>query len=407
MQRLTTTVISHFYNEEYLLPWWLDHHRQLFDHGVLIDYGSTDSSVAICRELVPDWEIVRSRNATFRAVECDLEVMDIERGLSGWKIALNTTEFFCCRDMSSFLSSLMANHAKGAFVRGAVMADRPEHVDVPAIPGVSLVSQRHEGYFEDEYSSKARRLERSRLIHRRRHGAYTAGRHSSFRRGNSSSPPGALILWFGFSPWTPEMRARKLQIQSRVPATDRAVGLGSQHVVTEELLKEKWAQAAARAYDLRRSSDYTEVAGGLHGAENRSRPARQGTESRVPPTHTLRLRQRPRRRWLPTALSRGFSVEHLRNAYAAANVGRSQRARAEALLALSGGSSIRLRALLIIISPNGALRIRRHVEESRGRSRDHSPRAAHLIVSDQAPAATCEQVKPAGRDSSEAGSQRQ
>jgi FkbM family methyltransferase len=39
-----TTLIGHFRNEEYLLPWWLRHHVPMFDHGVLIDYSSTDAS---------------------------------------------------------------------------------------------------------------------------------------------------------------------------------------------------------------------------------------------------------------------------------------------------------------------------------------------------------------------------
>ncbi|MEW9106591.1 glycosyltransferase family 2 protein, partial [Paenibacillus sp.] len=48
-------LISHFYNEEYLLPWWLKHHAPLFDHGILINRGSTDRSVDICKQLVPHW----------------------------------------------------------------------------------------------------------------------------------------------------------------------------------------------------------------------------------------------------------------------------------------------------------------------------------------------------------------
>ena len=87
-------VISHFYNEAYLLPWWLKHHREMFDHGVLIDYASTDDSVAICRELVPDWEVIPSENAHFSALLCDFEVMKHEQRFpDAWKIALNTTEF--------------------------------------------------------------------------------------------------------------------------------------------------------------------------------------------------------------------------------------------------------------------------------------------------------------------------
>ena len=59
-------VISHFFNEAYLLPWWLEHHRQIFDHGVLIDWSSTDGSADICRQLAPGWEVVRLRACAFR-----------------------------------------------------------------------------------------------------------------------------------------------------------------------------------------------------------------------------------------------------------------------------------------------------------------------------------------------------
>ena len=30
-------LFSHIYNEEYLLPFWLNHHKNIFDHGVIID----------------------------------------------------------------------------------------------------------------------------------------------------------------------------------------------------------------------------------------------------------------------------------------------------------------------------------------------------------------------------------
>ena len=53
---ITTTVISHFYNEEYLLPWWLMHHTKLFDHGILINKGSTDRSAQISKRFAPYWE---------------------------------------------------------------------------------------------------------------------------------------------------------------------------------------------------------------------------------------------------------------------------------------------------------------------------------------------------------------
>ena len=82
------TILCHFYNEEYLMPWWLKHHREIFDHGVMIDYHSTDRSVEIIKELCPTWDIITSRNPDFQADNCDAEVNDIERQIDGWKICL-------------------------------------------------------------------------------------------------------------------------------------------------------------------------------------------------------------------------------------------------------------------------------------------------------------------------------
>ena len=47
------TIIGTFYNEEYLLPYWLKHHTRLFDHGILINWGSTDNSVEIIKRYAP------------------------------------------------------------------------------------------------------------------------------------------------------------------------------------------------------------------------------------------------------------------------------------------------------------------------------------------------------------------
>lgn len=87
------TVLCHFYNEEWLLPFWLKHHREIFDHGIMINYASTDRSVEIIRELCPTWEIVDSRNPEFEPCAIDAEVQDHERSLEGWRVCLNVPEF--------------------------------------------------------------------------------------------------------------------------------------------------------------------------------------------------------------------------------------------------------------------------------------------------------------------------
>ncbi len=82
------------------------HHTKLFDHGILINRGSTDCSVEICRLLAPHWEIRNSKVLEFDAVLVDQEVMEIEKEITGWKMVLNTTEFLCCVDKEGFFSSL-------------------------------------------------------------------------------------------------------------------------------------------------------------------------------------------------------------------------------------------------------------------------------------------------------------
>lgn len=87
------TVLTHFYNEEYLLPIWLEHHKKIFDFGILIDYGSTDNSVEICKSICPDWQIFPSSNQYFDAELCDKEIEFYERQLPDYRIALTVTEF--------------------------------------------------------------------------------------------------------------------------------------------------------------------------------------------------------------------------------------------------------------------------------------------------------------------------
>ena len=75
------TLLAHLYNEEYLLPFWLEHHRDIFDKFILIDYNSTDNSLIIIKEFLKnkDFKILQSRNQYFDAGDVDEEVTDIEK----------------------------------------------------------------------------------------------------------------------------------------------------------------------------------------------------------------------------------------------------------------------------------------------------------------------------------------
>ena len=88
-----TTLLTNIYNEEYLLPFWLNHHKNMFDDIIIIDYNSTDKSIEICKNICPNCKIITTRNQYFKAIDIDTEFMDIENNIDGIKIVLNTTEF--------------------------------------------------------------------------------------------------------------------------------------------------------------------------------------------------------------------------------------------------------------------------------------------------------------------------
>jgi len=252
----------HFYNEAYLLPWWLKHHYSIFDHGILIDYNSTDNSVEICKKLAPNWKIIPSRNTFFEAKAVDLEVMDIEKEINGWKIALNVTEFFVCRDINFFVNYLEQLGVSTCAIRGAVIVDPPNTYSTPPSSGLSLVAQRQHGYFEDRYAEgHISNLSRSRIFHRMKDGAYHPGRHQT-NHPTLVHPKGATLNWFAFSPWSNEFINRKLQIKTKIPSSDRDAGRGIQHFVGRQDLEDKLLSEAAKASDLMLDKSYWEIAGG-------------------------------------------------------------------------------------------------------------------------------------------------
>lgn len=231
------TVITHFYNEEYLLPWWLDHHVKLFDNGLLIDHGSTDNSVDICREMAPHWRIVKTKLSHFDAWLNDFEVMTYELEIKGWKIALNTTEFLITNpgldEIEYFLKS---ENRVGVAASGMTMIDKqplqkPEHTS-------PLVQQKPWAIDDNRFNRGVirklfgypRTPHRNRFYHELPNGMYHLGRHASFHPDWKFRLPNLMILHYAYAPWTDNFINRKLQIASKIPQTDTKRGWGTQHL---------------------------------------------------------------------------------------------------------------------------------------------------------------------------------
>ncbi len=253
-------VVSHFYNEAYLLPWWLKHHREIFDHGVLIDYASTDDSVAICRELVPDWEIVPSENSHFSAILCDFEVMKHEQRFADcWKIALNTTEFLVAPKLTELEQLLSTNNLTGVRMPGAIMVDTD--LDAELDPTRPLVDQKASGIWEKTFDFKAARIPgltfptRNRLYHRYTIGAYQPGRHASHLPGLcDGAPEFGAIWWYAFSPWTDAFRSRKLGVGTRRDDFDKRHGFGAQHEASLAEINLRWSKLFGYSTPLKQAA---------------------------------------------------------------------------------------------------------------------------------------------------------
>jgi hypothetical protein len=256
-----TTLITHFYNESKLLPFWLQHHLEMFDHGILIDHHSTDDSVEICRKWAPHWTVVTSKLKKFDAIDTDFEVMSYEATVSGWKMVLNVTEFLHFPDFKKRLLEAQNRGVMTIRTRGLVMVDCEEGKEID--PSVPLIKQKHHGFIEKESRKRlfnssvlvfqngkqTVRAFRERIIHRYLTGAYYPGRHKTFYKINEK-PEDVFTLWYGYSPWVDWNIERKLAFSARIPEEDKKQGLGVQHLRSKEQLENDYLLNKELSYDL-------------------------------------------------------------------------------------------------------------------------------------------------------------
>jgi hypothetical protein len=216
--KINATVLCHFYNEEYLLPFWLKHHHSIFTHGIMIDYHSTDKSVEIIKELCPTWEIRTTKNEMFDAHLVDKEVMEIEDTLFGFKIALNVTEFIIVKKEFNLINDLICIGMKSYAALSDLKTPQNEIEFINNIQRVSYTPDR--GH---------------RVIHSYQNGNYNIGRHSSNHSTTLSMD--LYILWCGFYPWNDETLKRKSQIKDKIPDSDKLRDLGFQHLWNKDQME--------------------------------------------------------------------------------------------------------------------------------------------------------------------------
>jgi hypothetical protein len=223
-------LISHFFNEELLLPFWIRHHAPMFDAAVLIDYNSTDKSRDILKALAPaSWLVVSSRNLMFSAQECDAEVSFYEQQFpDSWKIALTTTEFL----VNPRIRELSLLSASAVRFPSFLMIGEDT---IPLNFTKPLLLQRSQYGMDPRKSSHIQGVTSySRYMHRLPSVKYGFGRHDI--DANFVPSPAGFIAKYLWTPW-PESLSRKAQIRARLPAFDIAHGFGAQHNTDSERLK--------------------------------------------------------------------------------------------------------------------------------------------------------------------------
>jgi hypothetical protein len=240
------TIISHIFNEEFLLPFWIKHHLLLCDKAIIIDYNSTDSSLDIIRTLAPHWEIRQSKYSEFDSSNNHNEVIELEREISGWKMCLNATEFLLANDLESKLKNNIAIKC-----RGAVMTDNKDLFWKDPDPNKHLVAQRTFGYFEDETNDFQ---SRGRILHPYFDGQYTLGRHSHSCLSEAHSD--VFIYWARYSPLTQKLINRKIQIDYKRSDQDKQSGRGWEHGLNQEQILKNWEQMLERTHDLRENKEF-------------------------------------------------------------------------------------------------------------------------------------------------------
>ena len=211
------TLITHIFNEEYLLPFWLHHHKDMFDEIIIIDYNSTDKSIEICKNMCPQCRIITTQNKFFEAKEIDKEVMDVENSINGIKIVLNTTEFLICESTINDIFIYGLNR-----MSYAITTISPYSLNIYEISNYyDLINN----LLNDDISYHYDRG--TRQIHNYNNGNYNIGRHSTLNISNDTNK--AYIIWFGFYPMNNNLLKRKLQIRQNIPETDIIMSRGVQH----------------------------------------------------------------------------------------------------------------------------------------------------------------------------------
>ena len=211
-----TTLISQIYNEEFLLPFFIEHHYEKFENGIIVDYGSTDASLSIIAKLAPKWRIVDCSGENFSATKVDALIHSIEEACDDICLALTATEFFV---------------GDPRFITKEMVVPCYSLLRLKDDPEIKVGQKFHEVYragvspfqvFNQADTEWLARLKGRKISTTKK--KYPTGRHFEVL---GQTP--FLIYRVANCLASEEMITRRLQIQKRIPISDIESGFGVQH----------------------------------------------------------------------------------------------------------------------------------------------------------------------------------
>jgi len=140
------TLFTHILNEEEILPNWLEHHKKIFGHGVVVDCGSTDKSLDIVREICPSWEIVGYHGRPDDVAEAEMNKQ--ESRFTGWKMALNSTEFLVVDSLDDYIVKKESEGCSAILTNPFISVDTPGDHDLSSIKEENILLRKTFGYRE-------------------------------------------------------------------------------------------------------------------------------------------------------------------------------------------------------------------------------------------------------------------
>ena len=237
--RRQVTLVTHFRNEEMLMPFFIIQHAPLFDRVVAIDFLSSDRSAQMLRDYAPaSWRVVKSETGQeFDAARTDAQVMAWERKYpDDWVIALTTTEFLIHPHVRLDL------YRRQKTSTGPLILVNPSIVmvgydGVPLKHFTSLIKQRYVFRPGSHWEPGGQKSLVDRVFHygTSDHYTYTTGRHTYVPQPGKPkdapdppNPDGFIAKW-SWTPW-PEQGLRKIEMGRTISAGDKQHGLGSHHI---------------------------------------------------------------------------------------------------------------------------------------------------------------------------------